>query len=82
MGLFLAFLVEDNKSVCNYRIGSLHERSEVVKDFTPECGGINRGDTSRVLKAPRGVSEVDSMRGVKPLQQSGRVSVMSLLLED
>ena len=40
-------------------IGTLHERSEVVKDFTPECGGINRGDTPRVPKAPRGVPEVD-----------------------
>ena len=39
--------------------GTLHERSEVVKDFTPECGGINRGDTPRVPKAPRGVPEVD-----------------------
>ena len=41
---------------CN---GTLHERSEVVKDFTPKCGGINRGDTPRVPKAPRGVPEVD-----------------------
>ena len=43
-------------SHCN---GTLHERSEVVKDFTPKCGGINRGDTPRVPKAPRGVPEVD-----------------------
>ena len=39
--------------------GTLHERSEVVKDFTPKCGGINRGDTPRGPKAPRGVPEVD-----------------------
>ena len=39
--------------------GTLHERSEVVKDFTPKCGGINRGDTPRVPQAPRGVPEVD-----------------------
>ena len=25
--------------------GTLHEWSKVVKDFTPECGGINRGKT-------------------------------------
>ena len=30
-----AKILEDN--------GTLHEWSEVVKDFTPECGGINQG---------------------------------------
>ena len=24
-------------------IGTLNKRSKVVKDFTPECGGINQG---------------------------------------
>ena len=46
-------------AACCSGSGTLHERSEVVKDFTPECGGINQGDTPRVPKAPRGVPEVD-----------------------
>ena len=39
--------------------GTFNERSEVVKDFTPECGGINQGDTLRFPKAPRGFPKVD-----------------------
>ena len=32
--------------------------------FLTKCGGINRGDTPRVPKAPRGVPEVDpDLRG-------------------
>ena len=44
--------------------GTLPDRSEVVKDFTPECGGKTpRG-------APRGV--FPTHEGVKPLLQSKR----------
>ena len=30
--------------------GTLHEWSEVVKDFTPECGEITRGKTPGFLE--------------------------------
>ena len=35
------------------------EGGEFVKGFCTEYGGINRGGTPRVLKAPRDASEVD-----------------------
>ena len=47
--------------------GTLHERGEVVKDFTPECGGNNRGDTPRVPKAQRGGPKVDPRRVIKDI---------------
>ena len=35
------------------------EGGEFVWGFPTECGGINRGGTPRVPKAPRGAPEVD-----------------------
>ena len=41
------------------RIVTILEGGRVRIGFLTKCGGINRGDTPRVPKAPRGVPEVD-----------------------
>ena len=81
VGLFLAFLVEDNKSVCNYRIVTILEGGRVRIGFLTKCGGINRGDTPRVPKAPRGVPEVDpDTRGQEnPISLSTDKSIVIIL---
>ena len=44
------------------------EEGKFVLGFPTECGGINRGGTPRVLKAPRGAPKVDpDTRGRKSL---------------
>ena len=49
--------------------------------FLTKCGGINRGDTPRVPKAPRGVPEVDpDTRGQEnPISSSTDESIVIIL---
>ena len=49
--------------------------------FLTKCGGINRGDTPRVPKAPRGVPEVDpDTRGQEnPISSSADESIVNIL---
>ena len=49
--------------------------------FLTKCGGINRGDTPRVPKAPRGVPEVDpDTRGQEnPISSSTDKSIVNIL---
>ena len=49
--------------------------------FLTKCGGINRGDTPRVPKAPRGVPEVDpDTRGQEnPISLSTDKSIVNIL---
>ena len=49
--------------------------------FLTKCGGINRGDTPRVPKAPRGVPEVDpDTRGQEnPISSSMDESIVIIL---
>ena len=76
--IFHSYFVSVTSISC---IVTILEGGRVRIGFLTKCGGINRGDTPRVPKAPRGVPEVDpDTRGQEnPISLSTDESIVNIL---